>query len=232
MIAQTLCALNALNINVSNKAALIQPAKSENVERLFCEVVSMVSRNWTTRTSIHCRQMSSMHKHMFFIFFHLCGKKTKSRKARQKHDGLFFHSSIVNDFNELVSASIVHRWGQVVEVVDMPRLGRRDVVEVVNMPLVFPLGSILKSKVKVNPSHSWRRLYKPLETKARLAARHVACINVTVALKHVESCYYHTSRFFRSCKFHWWNSKTWEAWSAPKDRANEPIPRVYLDTIL
>ena len=66
-----------------------------------------------------------------------------------------------------------------------------------------------------------RRLYKPLETKARLAARHVACINVTVALKHVESCYYH--RFIRSCKFHWWNSKTWEAWSAPKDRANDTI---------
>ena len=135
MIAQTLC---ALNINVSNKAALIQPAKSENVERLFCEVVSMVSRNWTTRTSIHCRQCTS-------TFFSISAeKKTKSRKARH-----------VNDLNDLASASIVHRWGQVVEVVDMPRLGRRDVVEVVNMPLVFPLGSILKSKVKVNPSHSW-----------------------------------------------------------------------------
>lgn len=49
----------------------------------------------------------------------------------------------------------------------MPRLGRRDVVEVVNMPLVFPLGSILKSKVKVNPSHSWRRLYSTSRLKPK-----------------------------------------------------------------
>ena len=143
-----------INYNTSQQNDRTNPVRIEyqRVQQSRTYSTSQVGKCWETvlRSSEYGKSqlnntnehpLSSMHKH---IFFHLCGKKTKSRKARH-----------VNDLNDLASASIVHRWGQVVEVVDMPRLGRRDVVEVVNMPLVFPLGSIFKSKVKVNPSHSW-----------------------------------------------------------------------------
>ena len=203
MIAQTLC---ALNINVSNKAALIQPAKSENIERLFCEVVSMVSRNWTTRTSIHCRQCTS-------TFFSI----TAEKKQRAERHGM---STTWTTWPQRASCTAE---AKSLKSLTCHALDVGTSLKSLTCHLCFLWVQYWNQRwrwIQVIPGLG-RRLYKPLETKARLAARHVACINVTVALKHVESCYYH--RFIRSCKFHWWNSKTWEAWSAPKDRANDTI---------